>query len=170
MSDTCHEAKCENNECVREVKAGASCGSGMRCSASTGACEKSCGNSVLDTGEQCDPGISDSWSCNRETCMETNLSAATPYHPCVQGTDCSSGETCGVIATATGGIFLCVPKCVGGRCSIPPGYTVRYYGLTDPGMCIDTDTADSVVCAVQCSGNADCPGGLHCGEGICSAI
>jgi hypothetical protein len=162
----CTEGRCMNNACRAVPKTG-SCGSLKMCT-SSGACEDSCNNGVIDTqaGEQCDPRAagSNSWTCDRETCARTGLAAASATtassyrRVCGSDTDCATNEMC-VVQQWIAGIFsrapICVPKCDNGQCRRVSGYS-----LTAPvNACTDG-------CLVTCSTNADCPPGVECRLGI----
>jgi hypothetical protein len=129
--DDCHEATCINNVCTTGVKLWARCGANNVCNRE-GVCAASCGNGHFESEiEECDPTAgSDTWSCNRNTCRLTNLSASTSYHPCSGPSDCASGETC----KSTGiliGLVACIPTCTATpalSCPIPPGYTTWIFG------------------------------------------
>jgi hypothetical protein len=162
--DDCHEATCINNVCTTGVKLWARCGANNVCNRE-GVCAASCGNGHFESEiEECDPTAgSDTWSCNRNTCRLTNLSASTSYHPCSGPSDCASGETC----KSTGiliGLVACIPTCTATpalSCPIPPGYTTWIFG-GEPAC--DDRNRD---CFVLCSSNADCPASVTCSGGVC---
>lgn len=96
--ETCSDA----NVCTPGTTAadGTDCGGGATCA--SGVCiPAGCGNGVLDTGEECDPGISDDGSC-RSDCTWT----------------CESDEECALMdTTVCDGIDTCdvgSHQCVGG--------------------------------------------------------
>jgi hypothetical protein len=161
----CTEGRCMNNACRAVPKTG-SCGALKMCTPS-GTCESSCNNGVIDSqaGEQCDPMsvASNSWTCDRETCLRTGLSASAVTtgssfrRICTSNADCAMNEMCvwqSRIANLLGRGPVCVPKCDNGQCRRVPGYS-----LVKVNSSMD---ACSDGCVIDCTTDAECPPGVQC--------
>ncbi|MEY4575566.1 MAG: hypothetical protein RL701_269 [Pseudomonadota bacterium] len=119
-----------------------------------------CQNGIVDIlfGEQCDPSVSgDNWSCDRETCTPTGLTATAYQKTCTNNNECGAQEVC------DGSFFgggICMARCVQGACVLPAGYT---------GTCSSRQPANGYGsgCLIKCSTKAECPPTVDCWNGMC---
>jgi hypothetical protein len=168
LDGMCADGICDasSNTCEAKPKTGA-CGSLKICS--SGSCENSCGNGVVDSlaEEECDPNAAeagwDDWSCNSETCRRTGLLSSTSYHRCGGDAACTPNETCKP-TPAIPWMSLCIPKCFWGVCPFPPGYTA-YIDQSARTLC---DDAMGHECWIKCASNEDCPPSLTCMGSMCA--
>lgn len=150
--DACHKAECVNHICRQSTNAGALCGEQMVCS-SSGACQKSCGNGVVDraAGEECDD--------TTKACVGCKL-AEGYYEPCGGDRICPSNASCWVITgTGVSSPDVCFPLCSSSNCStqgMGPGVCVAGVCLIICGHC----ETDPVRCTIDPS--VICPSGLSC--------
>jgi hypothetical protein len=119
-------------------------------SGSAPTCVATCGNGVLDTGEQCDPTApaSSAWTCMPTTCQLDNRKI---YRACSGNADCEAGQAC---AAGT----CVVPGCTSSSTcpQVPPGSGAS-------AACINN------LCAATCSSAMHCAPGLTCADGKCQA-
>ena len=147
---------------------GAPCGNGKTCS-SAGKCEAAatCGNSVVEPGEECESGRTNSWECDSATCKRTGLGTGTYTRFCTSDAQCADAEACAMSLTL-GSFFgttgqMCLPRCsADGRCPVPDDFAL----FNSPGSRKCTPQGE---CLIQCSTNSDCPLQLQCDTqtGLC---
>jgi hypothetical protein len=114
-------------------------------------CIATCGNGVLDSGEQCDPKAQGTspWTCMPTTC---ELDNRTIYRLCQSSSDCDSGQSC------VNKVCVIVGCSSSASCPAPPA------GTGSTATCY----AGAVSCVAACSTASNCPPGTTCNSvGLC---
>lgn len=132
------------NACLFPCVPGTVCPDGQVCPAN-GVCPSSCGNGVVDPGEQCDLGLFNGLS-------NSGCSATCTGGPCTPGSICPNGAQC-----PPNGV--CPNLC--GNGTLDPGEQC------DDANQIDTDACTNS-CFLRCVPDAICPDGSVCpANGVC---
>ena len=179
--------------CIVCTPTGGSTGSGGA-TQSTFVASKTCGDGVLDQGEDCDDGVLPAakldpnhpidTGCNAQCLVEANFICPTAGQPCVDQRKCgnsvlTSDETCddGNTVSGDGCSADCKSIDSGWQCRVPGKPCTPICGdskLEGGEMCDDGNTLNGDGCSVTCQvePGADCPtpGQLckvaKCGNGI----
>lgn len=121
--------------------------------------QATCGDGILDPGEQCDDGNNQDGDCCSATCQFESAGS-----PCNDGNQCTDPDVCDGAG-----------KCVGGPPVICPDFQCQQTPGCDPFLgCAYSQQPDGTPCddGIACSFNDQCVGGIcsgtvpTCGDGI----